>query len=150
MERGPRGPETDILLVEDNPGDVRLTREAFGEAGIENEIRHVSRGSAALDYLHQREEYADVERPGIVLLDLNLPGMSGIEVLNEVKGSAELRDTPVIVLSSSEDREDVARCYEEYANAYMTKPVDGDEFVDIARSVGNFWIRTVKLPASDY
>lgn len=148
MDRSSRESETDILLVEDNPGDVRLTREAFDEAQVENDLYHVSRGSEALDYLYQRAEHADADRPGIVLLDLNLPGMNGVEVLNRVKDTPELREIPVVVLSSSESQEDIEQCYEEHANAYLTKPLDADEFVDIARTVRNFWIEVAELPNS--
>lgn len=148
MEGRSRESETDILLVEDNPGDVRLTREAFDEARVENDLFAVSRGSEALEYLNQRGEYADADRPGIVLLDLNLPGMSGFEVLTRIKDTAELREIPVIVLTSSQAEEDVDRCYREHANAFMTKPIDADEFVDVARTIGNFWIQVVELPNS--
>lgn len=137
----------DILLVEDNPGDVRLTREAFAEAQIRNDLRVVTRGTEALDYLRGRGDHEGVPRPDIVLLDLNLPGMDGIEVLEEIKADSELRIIPVIVLTSSRAEEDVMKSYTKHANAYLTKPVDGGEFVEMARSIGDFWIRMVALPA---
>ena len=139
----------DILLVEDNPGDVRLTQEAFREARVRNDLHVVTRGSDALDYLAQRGEYEDVRLPDIVLLDLNLPDMSGIDVLKEIKNSPELKIIPVLALTSSRAEEDIVKGYEEHANAYLTKPIDPDEFITLARSIGEFWIQMVELPTID-
>lgn len=108
----------------------------------------VTGGSDALDYLHQRGGYVDAPRPDIVLLDLNLPGMSGIEVLDEMENGTDLRRIPVIILTSSQSEEDIVNSYDKYANAYLRKPVNPDEFVDIARSIGEFWIQTVELPTT--
>lgn len=139
----------DILLVEDNPGDVRLTREAFDEARVRNDLHVVTRGRDALEYLHRTGEYEDASRPDVVLLDLNLPGINGLEILEEIKTTPELRTTPVIILTSSQAEEDVVRSYEKHANAYLTKPVDADEFVQLARSLGEFWIQMVELPSDE-
>ncbi|WP_049928314.1 response regulator [Halopiger goleimassiliensis] len=135
-----------ILLVEDNPGDVRLTEEAFEQGRIENDLHVVSDGDAALDFLHQREPYEDAPRPDLVLLDLNLPRTDGEEVLERLKADEELRSIPVIVLTSSEAEEDIVRSYELHANAYLTKPVDPDEFIETVRAFEKFWFSVVRLP----
>jgi DNA-binding response OmpR family regulator len=139
----------DILLVEDNPGDVRLTKEAFKEAQIANRIHVVTDGHQALDFLHRRDEYADAVRPDILLLDLNLPKKHGEEVLAELNASTELTGLPVIVLTSSHAEADVVRSYELNANAYLTKPVDPGEFVDTVRTLEQFWFSTVRLPPDE-
>lgn len=149
MGQDSRGRMIDILLVEDNPGDVRLTEEAFEEARLRNELHAVTRGRDALDYVHQRGEYADASRPDIVLLDLNLPGMSGWDVLEEIKASPGLKTIPTIVLTSSEAEEDIVKGYDEHANAYLTKPVDVDEFIDLGRTIAHFWIQLVELPTQE-
>ena len=149
MSQTPRERPIDILLVEDNPGDVRLTQEAFRDARVRNELHVVTRGTDALDYLSQRGEYEDVRLPDIVLLDLNLPDMSGIDVLKEIKNSPELKIIPVLALTSSRAEEDIVKGYEEHANAYLTKPIDPDEFITLARSIGEFWIQMVELPTID-
>jgi len=135
-----------LLLVEDNPGDVRLTREAFEEGRIQNELHVVPDGAEALDFLHQRGEYSDAPRPDLVLLDLNLPRTDGETVLEELKADPELRSIPVIVLTSSRTEEDVARSYDLHANAYLTKPVDPDEFIETVRAFEKFWFSVVRLP----
>ena len=139
----------DILLIEDNPGDIRLTRIAFEEARVRNDLHVVQNGGDALDYLRQRGEYSEVPRPDIVLLDLNLPGMSGFDILETVKKDVDLKAIPVIVLTSSDAEEDIVKSYEEHANAFLKKPVDADEFIDLARSLGEFWIQMVELPSVD-
>lgn len=136
-----------ILLVEDNPGDVRLTEEAFKQGRIENELHVVSDGVEALEYLYQRGEYADAPRPDLILLDLNLPRTDGTEVLEELKNDAELHSIPVIVLTSSRAEEDIATSYELHANAYLTKPVDPDEFIETVRTFEKFWFSVVRLPS---
>ncbi|SFB69936.1 Response regulator receiver domain-containing protein [Halobiforma haloterrestris] len=142
------GPEpARILLVEDNPGDVRLTREAFEAARIESDLYVVSDGAEALEFLEQRGEYEDAPRPDLVLLDLNLPRASGEEVLTELKDDPELRTIPVIVLTSSRAEEDIVRSYELHANAYLTKPVDPDEFIETIRAFEEFWFTVVHLPS---
>jgi CheY-like chemotaxis protein len=135
-----------ILLVEDNPGDVRLTKEAFKQGRIENDLHVVSDGAEALSFLDGRGEYADTPRPDLILLDLNLPGTDGEEVLAELKADPALRSIPVIVLTSSRAEEDVVRSYELHANAYLTKPVDPDEFIETVRAFEKFWFSVVRLP----
>ena len=142
-----RGPDpTDILLVEDNPGDVRLTKEAFREGHIANNIHVATDGVEALDFLHRREQYADAPCPDIVLLDLNLPRKNGDEVLAEMNDDPDLPSVPVVILTSSGAEEDVVRSYDLNANAYLMKPVDPDEFVDTVRSFQEFWLSIVRLP----
>ncbi|QFU82782.1 response regulator [Natronorubrum aibiense] len=146
----PFGPEpAQILLVEDNPGDVRLTKEAFKQGRIENDLYVVSDGNEALEFLYQRGEYADAPRPDLILLDLNLPRKDGEDVLEELKEHSELRSIPVIVLTSSNAEEDVVRSYELHANAYLTKPVDPDEFIETVRAFEKFWFTVVRLPPED-
>ncbi|MDS0473837.1 response regulator [Natrinema sp. 1APR25-10V2] len=135
-----------ILLVEDNPGDVRLTKEAFKQGRIENDLHVVSDGIEALDFLTQRGDYADAPRPDLILLDLNLPGKDGEDVLEELKDDPALRSIPVIVLTSSRAEEDVVKSYELHANAYLTKPVDPDEFIETVRAFEKFWFSVVRLP----
>lgn len=146
MSAPTEGEPIDILLVEDNPGDVRLTKEAFTEARINNTMHVVTDGEAALDFLRQRGEYESVPRPKLVLLDLNLPKVDGLEVLEEVKDDAELAPIPVIILTSSEAEEDIVRSYELHTNAYLTKPISPDEFMDLVRSFEQFWFTLVRLP----
>ncbi|WP_222919900.1 response regulator [Natrinema sp. SYSU A 869] len=141
-----RAEPAQILLVEDNPGDVRLTKEAFKQGRIENDLHVVSNGAEALDFLSQREPYADVPRPDLVLLDLNLPGKDGEEVLEELKEDPALRSIPIIVLTSSRAEEDIVKSYELHANAYLTKPVDPDEFIETVRAFEKFWFSVVRLP----
>ncbi len=135
-----------LLLVEDNPGDVRLTKEAFKQGRIENDLHTVSDGSEALAFLKRRGEYEDAPRPDLVLLDLNLPRTDGEEVLEQLKDDPKLRSIPVIVLTSSRAEEDIARSYELHANAYLTKPVDPDEFIETVRAFEKFWFSVVRLP----
>ena len=138
-----------ILLVEDNPGDVRLTEEAFKQGRIENDLHVVSDGDEALEFLYRRGEYADATRPDLILLDLNLPRKNGEDVLEELKADPELRSIPVIVLTSSRAEEDVIRSYELHANAYLTKPVDPDDFIETVRAFEKFWFSVVRLPPED-
>lgn len=144
-EHGTRG-EVDILLVEDNLGDVRLTREAFKQGKIANTLHVVEDGVEAIDFLFQRNEHADAPRPDIVLLDLNLPRKSGHEVLEELRADPTRGRIPVIVLTSSEGETDVVRSYDLCANAYLTKPVDPAEFFDVVRTIEEFWFTLVHLP----
>ena len=139
--------EADILLVEDNPGDIRLTKEAFKEEGnFTNTLHVVEDGVEALDFCFQRGDYADAPRPDIILLDLNLPRKNGDEVLKEIRKDPSLQAIPVIVLTSSEEHKDVVQSYELCANAYITKPVEPTEFAEIAQSLQNFWLSVVRLP----
>lgn len=137
----------DILLVEDNPGDVRLTQEVFKEAKILNRLDVVGDGVDAMAFLRREDGYADVVRPDIVLLDLNLPRKSGRDVLEEIKGDPALRNIPVVVLTTSRAEQDVLDAYEHHANCYITKPVDLEQFIDIVRSISQFWLSIVELPA---
>jgi CheY-like chemotaxis protein len=136
-----------ILLVEDNPGDVRLTREALKEAKFRNTVQVVGDGVEALAYLHQQGQYSGAMRPHLIMLDLNLPRMDGREVLAAIKKDADLRRIPVVVLSSSEAEADIARAYELHANAYVTKPVDIDHFLQVVKAIEEFWVEIVKLPS---
>ncbi|UOZ06084.1 response regulator [Amycolatopsis sp. WQ 127309] len=136
----------DVLLVEDDPGDVLMTREAFEHYKIRNTLSVVSDGEQALQFLRREPPYEDAPRPGLILLDLNLPRRDGREVLAEVKASPELRSIPVVVLTTSEAEEDIARSYDLHANAYVTKPVDFDSFVEAVRQIDSFFVTVVKLP----
>ena len=136
----------DILLVEDDPGDVLLIREAFEDNKVHNRLHVVPDGVEALTFLRQEGEHADAPRPDLVLLDLNLPRKDGREVLAEVKGDESLQHTPVVVLTTSKAEEDVLRSYKLHANAYVTKPVDFEKFVEVVRKIDDFWVTVVKLP----
>jgi chemotaxis family two-component system response regulator Rcp1 len=136
----------DILLVEDNPGDVRLTIEALKEAKVFNRLATVPDGIEALDYLKQRNKYAQATRPDLVMLDLNLPRMDGREVLAEMKNDPELRRIPVVILTTSKAESDILKAYNLHANCYVTKPVELDQFLTVVKSIDDFWLTVVKLP----
>jgi len=135
-----------ILLVEDNPGDIRLTREAFRDSKIQNELYVAQDGVEALQFLRQEGEFADMPIPDIILLDLNLPRKSGREVLHEIKNDDQLKMIPVVVLTTSDDERDVVASYKLHANCYITKPVDINQFVTIVQNIQEFWFSVVKLP----
>ena len=135
-----------ILLVEDNPGDVRLTIEALKEGKILNEISVAEDGVEAIAFLRRAGEYAAVSRPDLVLLDLNLPKKDGREVLQEIKEDAELKKIPVVVLTTSAAERDILRAYNLHANCYITKPVDLEQFMRVVQSIEDFWLTIVKLP----
>ena len=137
----------EVLLVEDNPGDVRLMREAFWEVDVRHCLHTASDGVEAIDFLRRREGYAHAPRPDLIVLDLNLPRKDGREVLAEIKGDPRLKHIPVVVLSSSSAREDVAGAYDLHANCYVSKPVDFDQFVQVVRSIETFWFNTARLPS---
>lgn len=139
----------DILLVEDNPGDAHLTRDAFNEGRIANTLHTVSDGVKALDFLYQRGDYSDAPRPDMILLDLNLPRKNGEDVLEEVKEDRHLRHIPVVILSSSEAQDDITSAYDHHANAYLRKPVDPFEFIDMIKRLEEFWFSIVRLPDCD-
>lgn len=141
------GRPIEILLVEDNPGDVRLTREAFKEAKMRNNLHAVADGVEAMEFLHREGEHADAARPDIILLDLNLPRKDGREVLAEVKADPELRRIPVVILTTSKAAEDIAKTYDLHANCYITKPVDFDRFIEVVKTIEGFWLTVVKLPS---
>jgi CheY-like chemotaxis protein len=135
-----------VLLVEDDPGDVMLVREAFAEDKVGNKLSVVGDGVEAMQFIRGEGEYAASERPDLVLLDLNLPRKSGAEVLAEIKGDPELYTIPVVVLTTSQAEEDVLRSYEMHANAFVTKPVDFARFGEIVRQIDDFFVGIVKLP----
>ena len=136
----------DILLVEDDPGDVLMTREAFEHHKIRNAL-HVARdGVEALEFLKRKGRFGQAPRPDLILLDLNLPRKDGREVLGEIKQDPDLRTIPVVVLTTSEADEDIVRSYDLHANAYVTKPVDFEKFVEVVRKIDDFWVTVVKLP----
>lgn len=136
----------DVLLVEDNPGDVRLTEEAFRGTETPSVLHVVNDGVEALEYCRQRGEYADAARPDIILLDLNLPRKDGRDVLEALQADPSLKSIPVVVLTSSATRADVVESYEQSANAYLTKPVDPDEFMRTIGAFSEFWLATARLP----
>lgn len=147
MTPKPAGHPIEVLLVEDDPGDVLLIREAFDFNKVHNALNVVADGEQALDYLRGTGDYADRVRPDLVLLDLNLPRKDGREVLAEVKDDPDLRTIPIVVLTTSEAEEDVLKSYELHANAYVTKPVDFDRFVSIVRQIDDFFVSVVRLPS---
>lgn len=140
------GAPIEILLVEDNPGDVRLTQEAVREAKIRNTLNVVIDGEQAIAYVRRQGEYADQPRPDLILLDLNLPRKDGREVLQDLKSDPDLHRIPVVVLTSSAAEQDILRTYDLYANAYVTKPVDLEQFMHAVSSIQDFWLNIVKLP----
>lgn len=136
-----------ILLVEDNPGDIRLTKEAFKDGRIKNQLHVVMDGEEALFYLKKLGKYANVSTPDIVLLDLNLPKKDGREVLAEIKADPVLQSIPVIILTTSTAQNDIVNTYAHHANCYIMKPVDFNDFINVIRTIENFWLTIVKLPA---
>lgn len=139
----------EILLVEDNPGDVRLTKEALKEGKVFNNLNVVPDGVEAMAYLNREGRFADVVTPDIILLDLNLPKMDGREVLSRIKKDELLKRIPVVVLTTSKADEDVLRVYDLHANCYITKPVDLDQFIGVIKSIKDFWFTVVKLPPNN-
>jgi two-component system, chemotaxis family, response regulator Rcp1 len=136
----------EILMVEDNPGDVRLTREALKGGKVLNQLHVVEDGVAALDFLYRRPPHEDAPRPDVILLDLNLPKMDGREVLSKIKSDDALKVIPVVVLTTSQAEEDVLRAYRLSANCYVTKPVDLHQFNRIVQAIEEFWLTIVSLP----
>lgn len=136
----------EILMVEDNPGDVRLTVEALKGAKVRNNLQVVNDGVEAMAYLRNQGQYADAPRPDLILLDLNLPKKDGREVLAEIKADSDLRLIPVVVLTVSSSEEDILRTYDLHANCYITKPVDLERFITVVKSIQDFWLTIVKLP----
>jgi CheY-like chemotaxis protein len=136
----------DVLLVEDDEGDVLMTREAFEFYKIRNTLHVVTDGAQALEFLRRTGPYADAPRPGLILLDVNLPKLSGLEVLAELKQDPELLDVPVVMLTTSQADEDILRSYKLHANAYVTKPVDFDAFTAAIRQIDDFFLTLVQLP----
>jgi CheY-like chemotaxis protein len=136
----------EVLLVEDDPGDVLMTREALAESKVLNTLHVATDGEEALRFLRRESPFEEAPRPDLVLLDLNLPRVDGREVLEQVKGDPDLRRIPVVVLTTSQAEEDILRSYDLHANAFISKPVDFDRFVDVIRQVDNFYISIVSLP----
>ena len=142
-----RGKPVEILLVEDNAGDVGLVEEVFEESKIQNNLHVAEDGEEAVFYLHRERKFSCSPRPELILLDLNLPKKNGHEVLREVKEDSNLQNIPVVVLTSSSAEMDITRAYELHANAYITKPLDFNQFIKVVGSIVNFWLEIVKLPS---
>lgn len=138
----------EILLIEDNPGDVRLTREALKDGKVKNNLNIVCDGEEASDFLFKREKYKDAPRPDLIILDLNLPKKNGQEVLAEIKSDENLKRIPVVILTTSKAEEDILKTYNLHANCYLTKPIDLNEFLEVVRSIDSFWLSLVILPGS--
>ena len=136
----------EVLLVEDSPGDVRLTREAFKDAKVHINLHVASDGAEAMDFLNREGKHANAPRPDLILLDLNLPKKDGREVLEEIKESPDLKSIPVVVLTTSASEVDILRSYLLHANCYITKPVGLEGFLEVVRSIDSFWLSVVKLP----
>jgi len=143
------GGPVEVLLVEDDPGDVLMTREAFDDYKINNTLHVVDNGVDAVSFLRREGEYTDAPIPDLILLDLNLPRMDGREVLAEVKNDPRLCSIPVVVLTTSQAEEDVLRSYQLHANAYVSKPVDFEQFINVVRQIDDFFVTVVRLPGRD-
>ena len=146
MVPGTKLQPVEILLVEDNPVDVMMTREAFANGRICNNLHVVEDGEEAMDFLYRREKYSSAPQPDVILLDLNLPRKDGREVLTEIKADPSLRHIPIIILTTSESEEDIFRSYELQANCFITKPVDMEQFTRTLECIGDFWFALVQLP----
>ena len=138
--------EIEILLVEDNAGDVRLTIESLKEAKVSNKLSVARDGVEAMEFLQQKGVYKDAARPDLILLDLNLPRKDGRELLAEIKSDPRLRHVPIVVLTTSRSEEDILQAYDLHANCYITKPVDFRQFMSVVKSIEDFWLTVVKLP----
>lgn len=138
--------KVEILLVEDNPADVRLTQEAFRDAKVHNTLSVARDGVEALAYLRREGQFADARRPDVIFLDLNLPKIDGRQVLAAIKSDPVLKRIPVVILTTSRAEQDILKSYELHANCYVTKPVDLDQFLSVVKSIEDFWISVVKLP----
>lgn len=141
------GRAAEFLLVEDNPGDVRLTCEALTESKVKNNLSIVGDGMEAMAFLRREGTYTDAPRPDVILLDLNLPKKNGLEVLAEIKADANLKRIPVVIITSSEAEQDVLRTYDLHVNCYVNKPVDLEQFIKVVQSIETFWLTIVKLPS---
>jgi len=140
------GKPIEILLVEDNPGDVRLTVEALKENKVHNNLHVAEDGAEAMGFLHREGKYAHAPRPDLIVLDLNLPKMDGFEVLTDIKSDNELKRIPVVILTSSQADEDILKSYNLHANCFVTKPFGMQQFVEVVKSIEGFWLTIVKLP----
>jgi chemotaxis family two-component system response regulator Rcp1 len=143
------GTAINILLVEDNPGDVRLTKEAMRDSKVRNNMEVVMDGVEALAFLHKNGPFSGFFRPDLILLDLNLPLKSGLEVLQEIKADENLKRIPVVILTTSQAEKDIIKSYDLHANAYITKPVDLDQFIAVVKAIEGFWLEIVKLPPDE-
>ncbi len=139
----------EILLVEDNPGDVRLIEEALSDSKVENKLHIAKDGMEATAFLNREGQYADTLHPDLILLDLNLPKKNGPEVLAEIKEDHALKHIPVVILTSSQEGEDIVKTYNLHANCYVVKPIDLDQFIMVVKSIRDFWLTIVKLPAEE-
>src|SRR3989338_3010211 len=148
MKIGKHHKPVEILLVEDNPGDIRLTEEALRESRVSNNLHKVENGVEAMAFLRRRGKYADAAHPDLVLLDLNLPLKDGREVLEEIKSDEQLKRIPVIVLTTSSAEVDILHTYDNHGNAYITKPIDLDKFVKAIKAIEDFWFKVVMLPGT--
>ena len=146
MEKFETMKPVDILLVEDSPGDADLAREALEESKLKNNLFVVTDGIQAMEFLHRKGDYADVPRPDLVILDLNLPRKDGREVLKEIKEDDNLKRIPVVILTTSKAEEDVLKTYNLHANCYISKPLDLDKFLEVVHAIENFWMSIVVLP----
>lgn len=146
MNGNQAGRPVKILLVEDNPADIRLTKEALVEGKIRNELHVADNGEMALEYLRRKGSYAKASRPDLILLDLNLPRKNGQEVLAEIKEDLQLKRIPVVILTTSSAEKDVLSTYNLHANCYITKPVDLNQFMEVVKTIEDFWLTIVKLP----
>ncbi|MDZ4278181.1 MAG: response regulator [Dehalococcoidia bacterium] len=146
---GEAGVPIEVLLVEDNPGDVRLTQEALRDAKVGNRLHVVDDGVEAMAFVRRQDRYDGAPRPDLILLDLNLPKKDGREVLQELKSDTSLRRIPVVVLTTSQAEQDIVRTYNLHANCYITKPVDLDQFMRVVQAIEDFWLCIVRLPPKD-
>lgn len=146
MKKHKQGTSIEILMIEDNPDDVDLTLEALKDAKIDNNLNFVHNGMEALKFLRRQPPYEDAPRPDIILLDLNLPQMSGHEVLKTIKSDKDLKAIPVVILTTSQADEDIVKAYKHYANCYVTKPVDLNQFIHVVKAIDDFWVSIVRLP----
>jgi CheY-like chemotaxis protein len=149
MNQYANGRPVEILLVEDNPGDVRLTQEALKEGKVHNNLSVAGDGVEAMSFLHREGSYATAPRPDIILLDLNLPKKDGRQVLAEVKADPDLRRIPVVVLTTSKAEEDILKTYDLHANCFITKPVEFEQFIKVVQSIEGFWLTIVQLPGTN-
>ncbi len=134
---------TEILLVDDNPGDVRLTAEALKDGNVWNRLHTAKDGTEAIAFLRRKGKYVDAPRPDLILLDLNMPRMNGLQVLAEIKEDSALKNIPVVILTGSQEMEDIVKTYNLHANSYVTKPVDLEQFIIMVKSITNFWLTLV-------
>lgn len=147
MQGNQKNRAVDLLLVEDNPGDIRLTEEALKDGPVKVNLSVARDGVEAVEFLMQRGQYQNAPRPDLILLDLNLPRKNGREVLNEIKADPHLRQIPVVVMTTSRSEQDIERAYELNANCYITKPIELDEFLGVVSSIEDFWLTKAMLPA---